>query len=403
MSTALIDLASPEYRLSPWDIYRRLRDEHPAYYMPGGSWDGEDLYVLSRYEDVGFALKDKTQFSSQIQQDNYMNLPMLVNRDAPEHTRLRHSTNRAFNARLVRQLSGWVRTLVDELLTELYRHDSVEFVDAYSTALPLRVVGGMLGVPLDRKADLRRWSQAVMNSFAVSAGLDPDKVPGFFEDIVEFSNYMEELAHDRRGKPNRGDILGELVEEHESGALTRDEMVTMAWSFIAAGHETTMNLLGGGIELLLRDPGLAAELRADPSKTAAFIEEYLRLNSPTQWLLRRTATEVTLHDTTIPAGALIHVVLGAANRDPRQFANPDELDLTRPNVNRHFAFGAGTHFCPGAALSRLLAETTFTAFLPVLDRFSLDVERPAQLRKQQGSYGFSQMWMKVHPQAEQAL
>ncbi|MEU4808642.1 cytochrome P450 [Nocardia fluminea] len=403
MSTALIDLASPEYRLSPWNIYRRLRDEHPVYYMQGGSWDGEDLYVLSRYEDVGFALKDKTQFSSQIQQDNYMNLPMLVNRDAPEHTRLRHSTNRAFNARLVRQLSGWVRTLVDELLTDLYRHDSVEFVDAYSTALPLRVVGGMLGVPLDRKADLRRWSQAVMNSFAVSAGLDPDKVPGFFEDIVEFSNYMEELAHERRGKPNRGDILGELVEEHEGGALTRDEMVTMAWSFIAAGHETTMNLLGGGVELLLRAPALAAELRADPSKIAAFIEEYLRLNSPTQWLLRRTATEVTLHDTTIPAGALIHVVLGAANRDPRQFNNPDELDLTRPNVNRHFAFGAGAHFCPGAALSRLLAEATFTAFLPVLDRFSLDTERPAQLRKQQGSYGFSQMWLKVHPQVEQAL
>ncbi|MFC4127899.1 cytochrome P450 [Nocardia rhizosphaerae] len=397
MPTALIDLACPEYRLRPWDIYRRLRDDHPVYLMPDYTPDGEDVYVLSRYDDVGLALKDKARFSSQIQRDNYMNLPMLVNRDAPEHTRLRHSTNKAFNARLVRQLSGWVRGLVDELLADLYRHESVEFVDAYSTALPLRVVGGMLGVPLDRKADLRRWSQAVMNSFAVSAGLDPDTVPGFFEDVVEFSNYMEELAHERRGKPNRGDILGELVEEHENGALTRDELVTMAWSFIAAGHETTMNLLGGGIEMLLRTPELAAELRADPALTTAFIEEYLRVYSPTQWLLRRTLTEVTLHDTVIPAGALVHVVLGAANRDPRQFTDPDEIDLDRPNVNRHFAFGAGAHFCPGAALSRLLAETTFRAFYPVLDRFALDPQRPARLRTQQGSYGFAQMWLRVSP------
>ncbi|NLG54743.1 MAG: cytochrome P450 [Rhodococcus sp.] len=398
MTTALIDLASPEYRLRPWDIYRQLRDEHPVYFMPEATWDGEDVYVLSRYEDVGIALKDKARFSSQIQQDNYMNLPMLVNRDAPEHTRLRHSTNRAFNARLVRQLGDWVQGLVDELISELYEHEQVEFVDAYSTALPLRVVGGMLGVPLDRKADLRRWSQAVMNSFAVSAGLDPDSVPGFFEDIVEFSNYMEELAHERRGKPNRGDILGGLVEEHEAGELTRDELVTMAWSFIAAGHETTMNLLGGGIEMLLREPELAAQLREDPSKTAAYIEEYLRLNSPTQWLLRRTITDVELHGVTIPAGGLVHVVLGSANRDPRQFENPDVLDLSRPNVNRHFAFGAGAHFCPGSALSRLLAEATFNSFYPVLDRFSLDPERPAQLRKQQGSYGFSEMWLNVHPE-----
>ena len=395
MTTLTIDLASPEYRLNPWGLYQRLRDDHPVHYVPSGTHDGEDIYILSRYDDVGLALKDKALFSSQIQRDNYMNLPMLVNRDAPEHTRLRHSTNRAFNARLVRQLGNWVQEIVNDLISDLLKRDTVEFVDLYSTALPLRVVGGMLGVPLDRKADLRRWSQAVMNSFAVSAGLDPDSVPGFFEDIMEFSNYMEELAHERRGKPNRGDILGELVEEQESGALTRDELVTMAWSFIAAGHETTMNLLGGGIEMLIRRKELAEELRSAPERTGAYIEEYLRLYSPTQWLLRRTAAEVTLHDVVIPEGALVHVVLGAANRDPRQFGHPDDLDLDRTNVNRHFAFGAGPHFCPGSALSRLLAEVTFTSFYPILGQFSFDPDRPPQLRRQQGSYGFAEMYLNV--------
>jgi cytochrome P450 len=396
MTEITIDLADTQYRVNPWPLYQRLRDERPVHYVPGGAWDGSDFYMLSRYEDVMLALKDKKQFSSQIRQEDYLNLPMLVNRDAPEHTRLRHMANKAFNARLVRTLGEWVQELVDRLIDEVLAQDKVEFVEAYTTALPLRVVGGMLGIPLDRKKDLRRWSQAVMDSFAVAGGMDPDLAPGFFEDLMEFGNYMSELAAARKGKPSQGDILGSLVEQCEAGVMTEDELVTMAWSFVAAGHETTMNLLGGGTHLLLTDPDLARRLTADPDRTKDFIEEYLRLNSPTQWLLRRALTDVELHGTTIPAGELIHVVIGSANRDPRQYADPDVFELDRPGKENHLGFGAGPHFCPGAALSRLLAETTFRSLYRHLDKLSIDPDDPPTLRTRQGSYGICRMGLLVN-------
>ncbi|WP_306323701.1 MULTISPECIES: cytochrome P450 [unclassified Streptomyces] len=390
-----IDLTSTEYRLNPWPLYAQLRDEAPVHHVRQGSWDGSDFYMLSRYEDVSLALRDKKQFSSQIRQEDYLNLPMLVNRDAPEHTRLRHMANRAFNARLVRTLGDWVQSIVDEIMDDVLKQDRVEFVETFTTALPLRIVGGMLGIPLDRKADLRRWSQAVMNAFAVAAGMDPEEAPGFFEDLMEFGGYMEQLARARKGQPNKEDILGELVAQHEEGDLTRDELVTMAWSFVAAGHETTMNLLGGGMHMLLSDPDLARRLRQEPELTGAFIEEYLRLYSPTQWLLRRAKTDVELHGTTIPEGELVHVLIGSANRDPRQFENPDVFDLDRPNKGSHMGFGAGPHFCPGAALSRLLAETAFRTYYTHLDRFRLDPAEAPQFRTWQGSYGIARMPLLV--------
>ncbi|MDR7303685.1 cytochrome P450 [Haloactinomyces albus] len=395
MTTITIDLTDPEYRLNPWPIYERLREEAPVMYAKGQAYDGSDFYVLSRYEDVTACLRDKKNYSSQITGQNYLNLPLLVNRDAPEHTRLRHMTNRAFNARLVRTLGTWVEELVDSLMDRVLAGDSTEFVEAFTTELPLRVVGGMLGIPLDRKADLRRWSGAVMNMFAVAAGMDPDEAPGFFEDLVEFGNYMGTLAAERKGKPNKGDVLGSLVAEHEEGMLDRDELATMAFSYVAAGHETTMNLLGGGMHMLLSDPGLAARLRAEPHLTASFIDEYLRMYSPTQWLLRRTCGETELHGVHIPQGALLHVLLGSANRDPRKYPNPDVFDLDRENQGDHMAFGAGRHFCPGAALSRLLAEHAFNAYYKHLDRFSLDPDDPPQLRSRQGSYGLARMKLLI--------
>jgi cytochrome P450 len=391
METLNIDLADPEYRLDPWPLYERLREEAPVHHVPDGTWEGEDFYALSRYDDVAFALRDKRLFSSHIRRDDMLDFPMLVNRDAPEHTRLRRMANRSFNARLVRTLDTWVQEIIDELIEETLARDRVEFVETFTTSLPLRVVGGMLGIPLDRRADLRRWSGAVMDAFTVAAGLDPSEVPGFLEDLIEFGDYMERLAARRRGGPGRGDILGELVAQQEAGELTRHELTTMAWSFVAAGHETTMNLLSGGFHLLLTDPSLARRLTAAQDRTPDFAEEYLRLFSPIQWLLRRANADVVLHGATIPAGGLVHVLVGSANRDPRRFPAPDAFDLDRENKGEHLGFGAGPHFCPGAALSRLLVDLAFRSLYPHLDRFSLDPDDPPALRTRQGSYGIARM------------
>ncbi|MGV9675739.1 cytochrome P450 [Nocardia sp. NPDC003482] len=398
MTTLTIDLADPEYRLNPWPKYEKLR-ERRVHYLPEATWDGHDLYVYACYDEVNEALRNKEVYSSHIQREGMLNVPMLVNRDAPEHTRLRKMANRAFNARLVRTLGDWVQDIVDELIADILAQPRVEFVEAFTTALPLRVVGGMLGVPLDRKAELRRWSQGVMDGFAVAAGMDPDLAPGYYEDVLEFSNYMDELASQRLGGPNRGDILGELVAQEETGEMTRDELVTMAWSFIAAGHETTMNLLGGGFKMLLEDDELAARLRERPEDTKEFIDEFLRLYSPTQWLLRRASRELRVGDVDIPAGGLIHVVIGSANRDENHFPDAARLDLDRHNKRDHLGFGAGPHFCPGAALSRLLAEHAFRSLYQVRHRFSLDPADPPRLRTRQGSFGYSYLPVLVDAKA----
>jgi cytochrome P450 len=397
VDTLTIDLADPEYRFNPWPLYRRLREEAPVHLVPNGTWDGEDFYVLSRYDDVSMALRDKNRFSSQIRQDDMLNFPMLVNRDAPEHTRMRRMTNRSFNARLVNTLGDWVQEIIDDLIADLLTKDRVDFVEAFAEPLPLRVVGKMLGVPLDRKADLRRWSGAVMDAFAVAAGLDPSLVPGFLEDLIEFGNYMEELASARRGQPNRGDILGELVEQQEAGDMTRIELTTLAWSFVAAGHETTMNLLSGGFHLLLTDPALAERLIAHPERTPDFAEEYLRLFSPIQWLLRRAKEDMVLHGVPIRSGQLMHVLLGSANRDHRHYTDPDVFDLDRPNATDHLAFGAGPHFCPGSALSRMQVDLAFRSLYPYLDRFRVDPDAKLPLWARQGSYGFANLPTLVRP------
>ncbi|WP_280273464.1 cytochrome P450 [Nocardia wallacei] len=398
MSTLTLDLADPEYRLNPWPKYEKLR-ERPVHCLPEATWDGRDLYVCARYPEVNEALRNKELYSSQIYREGMLNVPMLVNRDAPEHTRLRRMANKAFSARLVRTLGDWVQDIVDDLLADILTRDRVEFVEAFTTALPLRVVGGMLGIPLDRKAELRRWSQGVMDGFAVAAGMDPDLAPGYYEDVLEFSNYMDELAQDRMGAPNQGDILGELVAQEETGEMTRDELVTMAWSFIAAGHETTMNLLGGGFKAVLDDPDLGDRLAAQPEDIREFIEEFLRLYSPTQWLLRRAARDLRVGEVDIPEGGLIHVVIGSANRDESRFPDATRLDLDRSNKRDHLAFGAGPHFCPGSSLSRLLAEHAFRSLFAVRHRFALDSQDPPRLRTRQGSFGYAYLPVAVEREA----
>ncbi len=391
MTSLEIDLASPAYRSNPFPVYAQLRDEHPVHYLPNYTHEGEDVYVLSRYDDVDRAFRDATSFSSQIRLDGYLNLPLLVNRDNPDHGRIRKTTNRSFTGRAVQAMEPWISELVDELIEGILADDRVEFVDAYSTMLPLRVISALLGIPLDRKADLRRWSHAVMDMFAVAGGMDPDEVPGFFEDVMAFSNYMDDRARERRQQPSGGDVLGLLVEAEKEGTISRDELTVTAWAFVAAGHETTMNLLGGGILHLVQNPKLLERLIDVPSDTAKFIEEYLRMYPPTQWVLRRAKIELDLHGVTIPEGGLVHVIIGSANRDPRQFERPDEFDIDRPKSQSHQAFGGGSHFCPGATLSRLLAEKTFQGWYPHIGRLAEDPNDPAQLRLRQGSYGYSHL------------
>jgi cytochrome P450 len=395
----IYDPADPAHRVLPWPLYRRLLEEAPVHLMAASTPDSEDFYLLSRYDDVATALRDRKRFSSHVRRGDFLDLPIMVNRDAPDHTRLRRVTNRALGPRALSALDGWIQETVEELVEDLLTQRSVEFVDQFSTALPLRVVGGMLGFPMERKAEMQRWSQAVIEVFSVMGGLDPELVPGFFEDFMALVGYIDELSAERAGCPHRGDILSDLLSRKESGDVDHNEMVGLGWSYVAAGMETTMNLLGGGMRMLLEDRELGRVLTTNPDRTDDLIDEYLRMYTPTPWLLRRAEVEVELHGTVIPRGALVHTLLAAANRDPRKFPDPDVFDLDRPNKEEHMAFGAGPHFCPGAVLGKVFAGKAFRALYPHLDRMSIDPQRPPRLRSRPGTYGIEYMGVLIEPPA----
>ncbi|MGN2638341.1 cytochrome P450 [Nocardia takedensis] len=388
--TRTINFGDSEYRTNPWPTYELLRERRVTF-VPEGTWDGEDLYIFARYADVNEALRDRDRYSSHIRRGGNLDLPVLVNRDPPDHTRLRKLANTGFHAKLVRDMGEQVQNVIDELVAEISVKDRVEFVEAFASALPLRVVGGMLGIPLDRKTDLRRWSQALKDGFAVAAGMNPALVPGFYEDILEFADYMGELAQQRMGEPNRGDILGALVAEQERGDILREELTTIALEFIVAGHETTTSLLAGAFKALLDDRALAQRLYSAPGDIPEFVDEFARLYSPNQWLLRRARRDIRIDDVDIPEGALIHMLIGSANRDDAQFPDADVLDVDRPNKKDHLAFGAGAHFCPGAVLSRLLADRAIRALCRLRHTFALDPLDPPRLRTRPGSFGYDHM------------
>lgn len=382
-------------RTNPWPVYQRLRDEAPVALMPANGPDGHDFYVISRYEDAAMALRDSRRFSSHMRRGDFLDMPVLLNRDAPDHTKLRRIINRALGPRTLAPHAAWLQGIVDDLVAELLEQPRVEFVDQFTTTLPLRVVGTLLGFPLDRKADLLRWSRAVAGVFAVAGGTDPDEVAGFYEDFMELVTFIDQLAAERAGSPDRGDILSDLARRESAGEVDRDEVVGLGWSIIIAGSDTAANLLAGGTELLIRDQALAARLAAGPERTDDFMEEFLRLYSPQQWVARRVNEDVTLHGVTMPEGSIVHIVLGSANRDPRKFANPDVFDMDRPNIDDHMAFGGGRHFCPGAALGREFSGVAFRSLYPHVSRFSLDPAQPPRLRTGPGNYGIEHMDIRI--------
>lgn len=389
----------PALKIEPWPIYRELRDEQPVMFGPGAVPGAEDYYVVSRYDDVAALLRDKGRVSAHVVNrtiaGNLLDLPALVNRDAPDHTRLRRVTNRALGPRAVNELPGLIQELIDELIEDILSKPEVEFVDAFTTELPMRLVGGMLGIPIDRKNEIRRWSEAFLEMGTIIGGGDPDLVPGCAEDFLSLVNFIDEQASGRMGCPHRGDLLSDLVSREEAGELSHDEVVALGWSFIAAGKDTTMYLLGGGLEMLLTDRLLAERLSAEPERTEDFIEEYLRFNSPTQLVLRRPKEDIELHGVVIPAGSLVHMLIGSANRDPRKFPDPDVFDIDRSNAAEHLAFGAGPHFCPGSVLSKILSGLSFRSLYPHLSRLSLDPARPPRMRVKSGAFGVDHMIVLV--------
>ena len=271
----------------------------------------------------------------------------MLNVNPPDHTRLRKLVSAAFTRRRIELLEPRIREIATELLDEMAAAgDRVDLVDSYSYPLPITVISELIGIPAIRRDDFRRWSSIVVNASVYPADV-------YVEAALSMVEFIRELIEDKRVAPS-GDLLSDLIGVRDGGdRLSPDELTSMVYLLLAAGHETTVSLITNGVHALLRNPDQLALLKAEPERLPAAVEELLRYDGPLQAAIPYiTKAPVEVGGTTIGAGEVIVFALLAANRDGDKFAKPDQLDITRAESS-HIAFGHGIHRCLGAPLARL--------------------------------------------------
>ena len=359
------------FRADPYATYARLRTEDPVHWS-----ELIHGWLLVRYADVQAVLRDP-RFSAELTRLQGFEELMaalggvgpavelmtqsMVNVDPPQHTRLRALVTQAFTPGAVEALRPRIEAITRDLLEAAERAPSFDLMREIAIPLPAIVIAELLGIPPDDRAVFRRWSDDLV------AALDPIGDPGIMRRadraIVELSDYLRPLIRRRRSEP-MDDLISALVAVEEAGEqLSEDEVYAMCILLLVAGNETTTNLIGNGILALLRDPAARDQLRANPALAASAVEELLRYDSPAQFTTSRVALEDVVFDgRRIRAGTLVLLALGAANRDPARFPDPDRLDLRRAE-NHHLAFGHGLHYCLGAPLARLEAQIAIPAIL----------------------------------------
>jgi cytochrome P450 PksS len=385
-----VNIASPEFKADPHPFYARLRAEAPVYRVTLP--DGQTAWLITRYDDVAAALKDERFAKDRLNALTPQQLarqpwmpsifkPLMRNMldlDAPDHTRLRGLVSKAFTPRLVEQMRGRVQALTEHLLDEVRGRGRFDLIRDYALPVPTTIIAEMLGVPAADRHRFQRWS-----SVLVSAGSSRWGVFLAIPSVWMFLRYTRKLIKARRAQP-RDDLVSALIRAEEAGRqLSEDELVAMIVLLLIAGHETTVNLIGNGMLALLEHPDQLEKLRDDPSLIRPAVEELLRFGSPVEAATERYAREdVTIAGVTIPRGEMVFAVIASANRDERQFPNPDKLDIAR-EPNKHLAFGLGAHFCLGAALARMEGQIAIGTLLRRAPGLRLAVE-PGALRWRPG-------------------
>jgi len=356
----------------PYPLYRALREHDPVHAMPDGS------YFLSRYDDCAAVYRDVAAWSSDKKVDFRPNFAdsllyehhttSLVFNDPPYHTRVRKLLAPAFTPRALKALQPRVEALVDRLLDAAAERGRFDLIDDFATAIPVQLIGDMLGVPQAERGPLRDWSLAILG--ALEPVLSREQFARGRQAVAEFKNYLVDLVRRRLREKNsdEGEILSTLIgasafDPRSAGErLSEVELLHNCIFLLNAGHETTTNLIGNGIDLLLRHPQAMQALRNDPALIGTAVEEFLRMESSNQLGNRRAAEDTGLGGVAMPAGTYVHIGIGAANRDPLQFAEPERLDLRR-QPNRHLAFATGIHACAGMSLARMEAQVAIGKFV----------------------------------------
>jgi cytochrome P450 len=301
----------------------------------------------------------------------------MLDRDPPDHTRLRSLVSKAFTPRVVEVQRPHIQQIVDGLLDRVEDRRSMDLIEDFAYPLPVVVICEMLGVPVEDQERFKGWGLDIARGLdAVLLGPDSPVIKRSTESRGALANYFRELIADRRSKP-RADMLTDLIAAEEAGdKLTENELLATCILLLVAGHETTVNLIGNGTLALLRHPDQLQRLRDNPGLVGTAVEELLRFDGPVQRTARIPAEDITIGGKVIPKGDMVMPFIGAADRDPAQFSEPDRLDIGRTD-NRHIAFGWGIHFCLGAPLARVEGQIAINTLVRRLPKLALATEAPA--------------------------
>lgn len=391
---------APDQIDDPYPVYARARREQPVLFAESlGAW------VVTRYADIAAVTRDTARFSSDgalesstvfptevtdILRTGYLEFQSLVQSDPPDHTRVRNVFNKAFSPQRIAALEPKVRAIADELIDGFVGDGEVELIDRFAFPLPGAVIGELLGVPRSDLPQLKRWSNA--KQILLAGAAPPALLAECAREFVAVQRYFAGHIEARVAEP-RGDLLTLLAPLDIGGTapLTMQEAVCNAIDLLAAGHETTTDMIGNGMTLLIAHPEQLAALRADPSRVPDAVDEILRMEAPVRGMFRRVTTDTSLAGVALPAGARLFLLYGSANRDEQAYPDADVFDTRRRPATPHLAFSKGIHYCVGNALARLEGRVAFERLLARLPGVRRHPTRPAQRRAFILLRGFEQL------------
>jgi cytochrome P450 len=375
----MFDLAHPPagFIENPFPHYDRLLAESPVTPQPDGS------FLLCRHADLSAIYKDTTRFISDKKQAfapkfgsgtplYEHHTTSLVFNDPPLHTRVRRIMTSALTPKALARMEPGLIATVDRLLDEM--PEAPDLVEDFAATIPIQIIGNLLDIPMEERGPLRDWSLAILG--ALEPVLDEDQLARGHGAVKAFKAYLQELIARRKAQPGdpETDVLTRLINGDAEGSLTEIELIQNCIFILNAGHETTTNLIGSGLALLHDHPDQKERLQDDPALIDSAVEEMLRFRSPNQFGNRETTAEVDIGGYTVPAGRNLHLCIGAANRDPEVFEDPQRFDIAR-RPNRHLAFAGGPHVCVGLTLARMEGRIAIQRFLARYPDYSLSDQR----------------------------
>jgi cytochrome P450 len=391
---SLYHLLDPDVLADPYPLYHRLRNEDPVHWDPF-----LHAWVVTRYADVVHVLHhfsaNRTPTPEQLSAMGLSALnpiaQVMVRQmlflDPPNHTRLRALASAAFTVRRVERLRSHIQEIMDNLLDEVVSKGSMDLIADFASPAPAIVTAELLGVPVADHDQLKTWSA----DFAEMLGNfqhNPDRFPRILRSVEDMTSYFRSAMQEQRVHPRDGLVTAMMAANVDGSKLTEDEIIANLIVTMVGGQETTTNLIGNGVLTLLRNPQALGRLCADPSLIPSALEELLRYESPSQHTARLAPEDVELGGKQIRKRQAVIAVMGAANRDPERFPEPDRLEIERPD-NRHVAFGWAAHFCFGAHLARLEGQIAIATLLRRLPDLALDSAVPPVWRHNLGLRGLT--------------